>query len=620
MKIALLQDEIYLPTYGGGIKANRYLMEGLARNGHKCRAFARALTRSNEGPRTEEAFHQELQARNVLVRTNGTDVFTFDYEGVQVEAMNSSDEDSRQAHLAERLAEMQPDWVLVADDKRQLLLEAAMRAVPDRVILLVQTIVQLPFGPLSVCPSSRITDLMHRTAGMFVISEFARDYVRAHADIEPRLIHLPVYGPGPFPHLARHDHGYVTMINPCSLKGVEIFLEVVERFPDVAFATVPTWGASQALLEQLRSRSNVQILAPDDNVETIWQQTRVLLVPSQWPETFGYVVPEAMLRGIPVIASNVGGLPEAKLGVEYLVDVAPGEWRDGSFYCSPQRIDGWLDALERLLTSRQIYEDCSKRSRQAALEFIKTATVEVFETHLEDLARRSKSSTTTKDSDTEENPGDDQVVHPELQRRMDDQPYYVTLDGIHLTVDRDVFPPDLGRCAQNMARLICDYRPQSALDMGCGTGYLALRLKQSGVPTVWAADVHRPAVECARKNAEANSDLGAIHVVQSDLLESIPAGTTFDLIVFNQPFGPGQGQTICGCGSDGGYSITRRFLETARDYLHAEGVLIMAFSDREHQRHSPETVARELGFRVQVVLHQYYGESNNYIYEIRPPA
>ncbi len=30
MKILLLQDEIYLPSYGGGIKANRRLLEGLA--------------------------------------------------------------------------------------------------------------------------------------------------------------------------------------------------------------------------------------------------------------------------------------------------------------------------------------------------------------------------------------------------------------------------------------------------------------------------------------------------------------------------------------------------------------------------------------------------------------
>ena len=38
-------------------------------------------------------------------------------------------------------------------------------------------------------------------------------------------------------------------------------------------------------------------------------------------EAFGLVVIDAMLRGIPVIASTSGGLPEAKLGVDFIVPV-----------------------------------------------------------------------------------------------------------------------------------------------------------------------------------------------------------------------------------------------------------------------------------------------------------
>ena len=39
MPLLLLQDHAYLPTYGGGIKANRLLMEVLARRGHACTAI-----------------------------------------------------------------------------------------------------------------------------------------------------------------------------------------------------------------------------------------------------------------------------------------------------------------------------------------------------------------------------------------------------------------------------------------------------------------------------------------------------------------------------------------------------------------------------------------------------
>ncbi len=61
-------------------------------------------------------------------------------------------------------------------------------------------------------------------------------------------------------------------------------------------------------------------------------------MPSLWDETFGYACVEAMARGVPVIASAVGGLSEAKLGVPYSVPVRehravrvgrPGQARPG---------------------------------------------------------------------------------------------------------------------------------------------------------------------------------------------------------------------------------------------------------------------------------------------------
>ncbi|MGB7932622.1 MAG: class I SAM-dependent methyltransferase [Gammaproteobacteria bacterium] len=211
-----------------------------------------------------------------------------------------------------------------------------------------------------------------------------------------------------------------------------------------------------------------------------------------------------------------------------------------------------------------------------------------------------------------------QQNHSEFQRYIDQQPYSVVLDGLIFTIDKDVFPPDMGKCSQNLARIAQSYQAQSALDMGCGSGYLALTLERSGVQEVWASDIHGPAVECTRKNVEQNESVGPIHVVQSDLFENIPSTVKFDLVVFNQPFGPGQGDTVCGCGPDGGYQITRRFLLQAAYRMNPGGAVIMAFSDREPAENSPDRVAAELGYPVRTLLHAYYGEANNYIFEIRP--
>ena len=167
---------------------------------------------------------------------------------------------------------------------------------------------------------------------------------------------------------------------------------------------------------------------------------------------------------------------------------------------------------------------------------------------------------------------------------------------MRLTIDEDVFPPDMGLCAQNLAHISQRYEPERALDMGCGTAYLA----------------------CARSNAARNSEVGSINIVQSELFEDLPSSVRFDLIVFNQPFGPGDGQRICGCGPDGGYDVCRRFMTEAPAHLSENGVLLTPFSDREASQHSPHNVASELGYRVATVFDQYYSESNNFIFEIRP--
>ena len=91
--------------------------------------------------------------------------------------------------------------------------------------------------------------------------------------------------------------------------------------PAIPFAAVPTWGTKSKDRAALAQLSNVKLLDPSPNIDDIFARTKVLLVPSLWGEAFGQIVVEAMLRGIPVLASNAGGLPEAKLGIDYVLPV-----------------------------------------------------------------------------------------------------------------------------------------------------------------------------------------------------------------------------------------------------------------------------------------------------------
>jgi glycosyltransferase involved in cell wall biosynthesis len=119
-------------------------------------------------------------------------------------------------------------------------------------------------------------------------------------------------------------------------------------------------------------------------------------MPSLWLEGFGLIAMEAMLRGLPVIASNSGGLQEAKAGTGFIIPVKPIERFEAVFDEThmpkpvdvPQDIEPWAEALLALLTHRAAYDQESARSRAVALKFVSSLRVETFEEYLLQLHPR----------------------------------------------------------------------------------------------------------------------------------------------------------------------------------------------------------------------------------------
>lgn len=387
MRILLLQEERYLPTFGGGHKANRRLLEELARRGHACLAVCPAHNRDTP----EEEFLAAMAGRGVEVSRAAPWLFRYAFRGVEVDGLATGGLERRAAWIRERVEGWRPDLVLVSDDGRSYLLDASLAATqdatPGRVVFLVHNHRHLPFGPFAARQDPEQAARLRQARAILVMSRYSRDYVAEHGGLRATVVRLPVdTSPEAPPCLGHCDNRFVTLVKPTAGKGVGLFLALAGRFPRLDFAAVPTWGNTHdaSVLAALQRRPNVHLLPPADDLDGVLGQTRVLLVPSLFPETFGLVVPEAMARGVPVLASDAGGLPEAKLGVDFLLPVR--QMTGGAGEAPPQDEEPWAATLDLLLSDRNAWERCSRESRRAGLAHLADARVEACESLLAAIA------------------------------------------------------------------------------------------------------------------------------------------------------------------------------------------------------------------------------------------
>ncbi|KAL1525569.1 hypothetical protein AB1Y20_020423 [Prymnesium parvum] len=159
-----------------------------------------------------------------------------------------------------------------------------------------------------LCPCEHHCAYLRRWA-QFEISCFplyAADYQYFHTRRADGSLALPA---AMRPWEAAHE--YVTLVSPSPEKGLAVLLTLARMLPDVRFAAVATQWTEEGTRRKLRGVANIAVLEAEADVNVIFRQTKLLLAPSVWQECCPLVVMEAVVRGIPCVSSDWGGLPEA---------------------------------------------------------------------------------------------------------------------------------------------------------------------------------------------------------------------------------------------------------------------------------------------------------------------
>ncbi|HYN87154.1 MAG TPA: glycosyltransferase family 4 protein, partial [Ardenticatenaceae bacterium] len=138
-------------------------------------------------------------------------------------------------------------------------------------------------------------------------------------------------------------------------KGIQQLIPLMARLPSVDLKIAGTGPFVAELKRMAAGMHNVHFLGLLDfpALARLYREARALVVPSLLPETFGYVVLEALSEGTPAIVHHQGALPE-------LIEASGG----GLTY---RTVDELAAAMEQLLADDELRRFLGARG-QAAVE------------------------------------------------------------------------------------------------------------------------------------------------------------------------------------------------------------------------------------------------------------
>ena len=160
---------------------------------------------------------------------------------------------------------------------------------------------------------------------------------------------------------------------------VRVFAKIRERVPArlLIVGEGPELGRTEQLIDQLGVSAHVELIGEAQDVIALLSISDLFLLPSL-QESFGLSALEAMSCGVPVVASNVGGLPEV------VTDGLTG------FLHPPDAVDRMAESAIRMLSDAELHARMAAEGVRLAVErFSASRIVPQYEALYERTLRRN---------------------------------------------------------------------------------------------------------------------------------------------------------------------------------------------------------------------------------------
>ena len=172
-----------------------------------------------------------------------------------------------------------------------------------------------------------------------------------------------------------------------AIQVVEIFHRLREENHPIKLLLVgdgPDRMPAEHLARQLGVYEDVRFMGKQEAVEDILSVADVFVMPSG-SETFGLAALEAMACGVPVVASNIGGLPE-------LVDHG-----ENGFLCPVENVDAFAERIRQIITSDTLQKEMGHAARKKAEDYFDNQhVIPMYEQLYEKTLANSKGRTSSQ--------------------------------------------------------------------------------------------------------------------------------------------------------------------------------------------------------------------------------